>query len=118
MPRQAPGYRLMKGEDFYPSTAAGLTATASGVQGNSFPISADISQFTTVTTAADSAVLPVATAGAKYYVINGSANSMGVFPALGDKVNALSVNAVYALAAGKNVEFICPIALQWYTNPA
>jgi hypothetical protein len=118
MPKFAPGYRLMKGEDFGSTVAAGLTATPSGTQANSMLLSADISLITTVATAADSVLLPLATPGSKMYVINGSATSMDIWPAVGDIINALTANAAYVLAAGKNVEFVSASPLHWYTNPA
>jgi hypothetical protein len=96
---------------------AGVTATASGTQATSYKINKAVTQVSTVATAADALLLPTAEAGTVLRVINGAAaNSMGVFPGVGAAVNALSANAVFAIAANKMVEFVCVSPTQWYTN--
>lgn len=95
----------------------GVTATASGTQANSYVINKGVTRVTTVTTAADSLVLPRAEPGTIIRVVNAAAaNSMGVFPGLGAAVNALAANAVFAIAANKAVEFWCTSTTQWHTN--
>jgi hypothetical protein len=48
-------------------------------------------------------------------IINAAAaNSMNVFPAVGDQINALGANAAFALAANKTVQLTCAIAGQWH----
>jgi hypothetical protein len=100
----------------YESTQDGLTAHAGGGQGSATQITAMNARVTTVVTAADSVVLPPSVAGLIINVTNAAAaNSMNVFPASGDAINALSANAAYALAATKTASFICYTAGQWHT---
>jgi hypothetical protein len=47
-------------------------------------------------------------------VSNATATSMNVFPATGEQVNALAVNAAYALAAGKTASFTSAVNGQWH----
>lgn len=102
-------------EDLF-SAADGLVAHAGGGQGSATPIITQMARFITVATAADSAVLPAAVPGMSYTVSNAAAaNSMNVFPATGEIINALSANAAFAVAAGKTCEFVCMKAGQWHT---
>jgi hypothetical protein len=104
------------------SSLDGMTAHAGGGQGSATPITAMISRFTTVATAADSSVLPVTTnvlpssgAGISLLVANAAAaNSMNVFPASGEQINALGNNTAFALAAGKNATFFATKPGQWH----
>lgn len=97
-------------------TADALTAHAGGTQGAALQIVAQMSRFTTVGTAADSAKLPASVAGLSLTVTNAAAaNSMNVFPQTGDAINALGANAAFALAAGKTATFNCFTAGQWHT---
>jgi hypothetical protein len=99
----------------YYTTVDGLTAHAGGGQGSATPCTAMFNRFTTVATAADSGVLPASAAGMCITVTNAAAsNSMNVYPASGDAINALGANAAYALAAGKTAEFVCMTAGQWH----
>jgi hypothetical protein len=107
----------------------GLTALAGGTQtGYGIPlITRTFTRFTTVATGGDSALLQSANGGLYYFVKNAGAQSMNVFPnpaiwagnvqAGGDKINALGVNAAFALAAGKTVQFICYVDGTWDTLP-
>ena len=49
-------------------------------------------------------------------VINAAAaNSMNVFPAVGDAINAVAANGAFAIAANKTVLFYCITAGRWHT---
>ena len=91
----------------------GLTALAGGGQTGATLISRTFTRFTTVATTADSALLPAASAGLTYTVKNAGANSMNVFPNVGDAINALSANAAFAVAAGKAAQFFCVVNGTW-----
>jgi hypothetical protein len=94
----------------------GLTAHAGGGQAGATPLTGDVNRVTTVATAADSVLLPAAKAGLKLTVINAAAaNSMNVFPAAGDAINAAAANAAQALAAGKADLFVCAVDGVWNT---
>ncbi len=96
----------------------GVTAVAGGGQSAVSNITATVTRVTTVATAGDSLTLPKAAPGLRYKVINkAAANSMNVFPFLGDAINALGANAAFALAATKSVEFISCASGVWDTFP-
>jgi hypothetical protein len=98
------------------SSQDGLTAHAGGGQGSAFQIATSIARFTTVGTAGDSSKLPVSAPGLQITVVNAAAaNSMNVFPATGDAINALGANAAFALAANKTATFFCTAAGQWHS---
>lgn len=99
------------------SATTALTATAGGGQANALPLPSIMNEIGTVATAADSVLLPKAYAGMSIIVKNNAAaNSLNVFPFVGDQVNALSANAAYALAVTKLAEFVCFTDGFWDTN--
>ena len=72
---------------------------------------------TTVGTAGDSLVLPAAIAGQSMSIKNAAAaNSMDVFPAVGEFINALSVNVAFAMPANTSAIFRCFVNGTWETN--
>lgn len=97
------------------TVANSITARAGGGQGSATALTARFNRITTVATTGDSVKLPAAKAGASVFVFNKGANSADVFPASGDKVNALSTNAAYALAATKGAMFVCMVDGTWDT---
>lgn len=110
------GNGLTVGGFYYGSVANGLTAKAGGGQSGATPLTAQINRVTTVATAADSVVLPAAVPGLEITVINAAAsNSMNLFPASGDAINALSANAAFAVAAGKTATLYCAVAGTWHS---
>src|SRR2546423_14651994 len=100
------------------SVSDNITAHAGGGQGSATALPSAINRVTTVATAADSVVLPAATAaiaGMTVTVINSAAsNSLTAYPASGDAINILSANTGLAIAAGKTAEFICTGAGHWH----
>lgn len=92
-----------------------ITAHAGGTQALGVPLVAQINRISVCATSGDSVVLPKSTAGMDITVANAGAASCNVFPFLGDTINALSVNAAFAVAAGKTASFFCATALQWHT---
>lgn len=92
----------------------GLTALAGGGQAGATLLSSTINRVTTVATGNDSARLPAATVGKVVIVENAAAsNSMNVFPASGEIINALSADAAFAVASNKRVLFFCAVAGRW-----
>lgn len=65
----------------------------------------------------DAVTLPQGIPGMRMAIQNATAVTAGVFPALGDKINAVAANAVYAMATLTSAEFICTARGQWITNP-
>jgi hypothetical protein len=109
-----PGLQTMSYQD-------NLTAKSGG--GQQAPTVAPIinrmlNRITTVAVAGDSITLPLSVAGLEVTVTNAAAvNSMNIFPAVGDAINALGANAAFALTVTKTVTFICYTAGQWHTLP-
>lgn len=100
--------------DLYRDAANALTAKAGGGQSGATLCSADYNRFTTVASAADSALLPAAIAGREVVVINAAAtNAMNIFPATGENINALSANTAISLAADKTMRFFCAVNGTW-----
>jgi len=98
------------------SSTNAITAYAGGGQANAVALTASFNRVTTVASAADSVKLPTAVAGAQVTVFNKAAtNSLNVFPATGDIINALSANAAYALAVTKGAIFTCVVTGTWDT---
>lgn len=98
------------------SYADALAANAGGVAAGATALAAMINRFTTVGGAGYSSVLPAATPGLSITVINAAAaNSMAVFPAGTDAVNAGANGAAFALPAGGVVTFYATVAGKWHT---
>ncbi len=86
----------------------GLTADPSSVQGGGVILSS-YNVYATVATIGDAATLPAAfLLGTKVWVKNDAANSMDVFPALGDDAGA-GVNVAVAVAGGATALFIATV---------
>jgi hypothetical protein len=101
---------------FTTTTTDNITAHAGGGQANATPLTTSLNRVTTVASAGDSVVLPASFAGAEITVINAAAaNSMNVFPAVGDAINALGANNAFAVAAGKTATFYCATAGQLHS---
>lgn len=94
-----------------------ITASVSSDQAGAVQLDYRISRVTTVGTAGDSVKLPKALKGMSMTVINAAAaNSMDVFPASGEVINALSADAAIAIAANKAMNFTCAVNGTWNTN--
>jgi hypothetical protein len=91
-------------------------ASATQTQAGGTAITAGINRIATVATTGDAVTLPAATVGKVIKIKNAHAtNAVGVFPAVGEVINALAADAVYSLAALKMVEFNCAVAGTWDT---
>lgn len=94
-----------------------ITATAGGGQGPAFQITTALARVLTVASIGDSVKLPASVAGLTIAILNSGANSLNIFPAQGDAINALAVNAAFALASGGvTTYFVCYTAGQWFTK--
>lgn len=97
----------------FSTTRTGITAHAGGGQANAVLLTAAFNRVTTVATGGDSVRLPPAVPGATCVVFNRGAQSMNVFPATGQSINALSPNSALAVAAGAGARFVCVAAGIW-----
>lgn len=90
------------------AVSTGLTAHAGGGQASALQLVAAMNEVTTVATGADSVALPLAVAGMVVYVENAAgANSMQVFGAGTDTINAVATGTGVAQAAGKSGVYFC-----------
>jgi hypothetical protein len=90
--------------------ADAITALAGGGQSaTTLDGATSFHRVTTVASGNDSVTLPQARAGMFLIVVSATsnANSLNVFPAKGDSINALSPNTAFAVAAGKVAVFVC-----------
>ena len=95
-------------------TQDAVTAATGSTQATGVLVTRSITRVTTVGTAGDALTLPPAAPGLSLVVINAAAaNSMDVFPAVGDAINALSANQQLAVAANKTVLLFCAVAGTW-----
>lgn len=97
------------------SVVDNLTALAGGGQSASNTFQPQNARFSTVATTGDSATLRKSLPGLVMTISNAGANSMNVFPYVGDAINALSVNAAFAIPAGKTCQFICYSPGIWHS---
>ena len=104
---------------FFPASGwdDALTAAAGGGQSSALELNYRNSRITTVATAADSVVLPVAQPGMQMTVVNAdAADALAIFPASGDAINALAADASISVAANKTITFYCVKAGLWHSN--
>ena len=92
-----------------------ITAHSGGGQPSGTPITAVINRVTVVAVANDSVTLPVAAGGIQIQITNAASNSLNIFPASGDQINTLGVNAAFALVGGKSVSIFATVTGQWHT---
>lgn len=96
----------------------GITASTSSDQAGGVEVKYQNMDVSTVGTAGDSLTLPFGQEGMQITIRNSAAaNSMDVFPASGQSINALAGDAAYAQAAGKTVIFSFTGG-KWVTTPA
>lgn len=96
------------------STESGKTAGVGGTRAAAYPIVAANTQFSTVTSANDACVLPVAYPGCECFIQNNDgANSLQVFANGSDTINATAGATGVALAAGAAAVFHCIVTGNW-----
>lgn len=91
-------------------TAAGST------QGTAFVLPPRMAYNVTTTAASTGVKLPASTSGAELAIANNGANALLIYPATGDKINALSINAGFSASAATITIVYCFTAGQWYTK--
>ena len=96
------------------SVSTGITA-AGTTQGTGTALTKAMNVVVSVTTGANSVVLPVAVAGSVIYITNTNANALNVFPASGAQINTGLTNIVYVHSAGATLAYISPLTTHWYT---
>jgi hypothetical protein len=96
------------------SSETTITAFATGGQASATQLTKDINHITVCATNGDSVKLPVAIAGAEIIIINDGTADLAIFPATGEQIDTLAINAAYSLTTiEKNVRMICPVIGIW-----
>jgi len=95
------------------STQDAVTATASGTQATAYKLTTRVNNVTTVATAADSIQLQANPLGKVVWVMNNGANSMQVFGAGTDTINAIATATGIAHPAGALVAYVGITATGW-----
>jgi hypothetical protein len=99
---------------FINSAVTGVSA-AGTTQGTATQIGNTISEITTISSGANSVVLPTAIAGMTLYITNNTSSALNVFPGTGAKINQLATNASFTHGANATLHYIAPTTTQWYT---
>lgn len=97
-------------------SAASITAHAGGTQAPATPVTSAITLIAVCATAGDSVMLPPATGGQLLWIINGGAASAQIFTAASGSgtINGVAGTTGIALAAGKSITLVSPIAQAWF----
>jgi hypothetical protein len=90
-----------------------IVAHAGGGQTNATQLNTGFNTVVTVATAADSVVLPANVLTQTCIVLNIGANSVNVFPSVGDSINSLATNTAIAVPAGTCAAFYGCQATKW-----
>ncbi len=96
-----------------------LTALAGGGQAGATPIASEIARFTTVATAGDSAMLPLATPGLTIMLINHGSKPMQVYgnnQATGDTIDDQAAASGVSQMVNSVVIYVCTTPGRWYAN--
>jgi hypothetical protein len=97
-------------------SAATITAHAGGTQAAATPVRSACTLISVCATAADSVVLPPAMGGQVLWITNAGAASAQVFAAPGsDTINGVANATGIALANGKSVTLVSPLAGAWFS---
>lgn len=102
----------------YPTTAydPAITATPSGTQANSYKITAPLSLITTVTTAADSVLLPPSIAGKTFTILNEGGNNATVFASGTDTINGTAGATGVTQNNSTVTIYFCAAPGKWYSK--
>jgi hypothetical protein len=97
-------------------SAASITARAGGTQALATPIRSACTLIAVCATAADSVQLPPAVGGQVMWITNAGAASAQIFANPGaDTINGIANGTGIALANGKSVTLMCPLAGAWFS---
>ncbi len=93
----------------------GLTAATTQTQGAGIALTTEFNVVTTCANANDAATLPPAVAGRRVTVCNRGAQTLQLFPASGDAIDAGAGDASTTITAASKKTFIAVDATTWYT---
>lgn len=98
------------------SVGTGISAAGS-TQGTATALTKEINVISTVSSG-QGVVLPTSVAGMVLYLINTSANTVNVYPAVGASIGGLALNAAYSHSNGLGITYVATSTTQWYTMSA
>lgn len=93
------------------TTASGLTATGS-VQADALPL-VDVNEFTTVASSTGGILPPNCNRGDDIFVYNIGAQTLTVYPPVGESINAVAVNGGFSVATAKSCIFRKVSTTRW-----
>lgn len=94
------------------STTAGITASTTQTQGER-PLISELNQVSIVANANDVVTLPSAAVGKQCIVANDGANDLQIFPASGDQIAALDVDASTVASSTGRITFMAYNTTNW-----
>jgi len=92
-----------------------LVALAGGGQAGATLVNKRIARFITVASVNDSGILLSAIAGNNIHLLNDGANSMNVFPAVGEEIDGGGVNVATAVFQLSSINLRCYTTGEWRT---
>jgi len=95
------------------TTESGITASTTQTQGQQ-PLTKHWNQVSVVANTSDVVTLPSAVAGFVCGIRNDGANTLQIFPASGDKINAIAIDGALSTTAGQHIIMVAVDATQWY----
>lgn len=97
-------------------SVTGVTAFGGGGQANATALPYSNVNVDTVVTAGDSVILPVGVQGLRMQIHNRTANSLNLFPSVGEAINVLAANTAIAIVASGNSQAICLTPNLWIVS--
>jgi hypothetical protein len=91
-----------------------IVASTTQTQGQG-ALTKDINIVGTVANANDTVTLPSAAPGMEVFIRNNGAQTLKIFPASGDNINATGVNTAVTLASGASATYRCADTTNWYS---
>lgn len=93
-------------------TLSGITAFAGGGQVSATLVNARINEVSTVASPGDSVKLPSASPDIEIKIINDGANSLDIFPNIGNDLGA-GINVAISLESGSNIIYVSYDSTNW-----
>jgi hypothetical protein len=93
-------------------TTAGVVASTTQTQAGGTALVSTINEVSVCTNANDTVTLPTSVAGMQCIIINNGAQTLRIYPFLGDNLGA-GVDTFTTLASGSNVVFTAYDAVNW-----
>lgn len=93
------------------STSSGLTATGSS-QSDALPLT-DVNEFTTVASSTGAILPPNCNRGDNIFVYNIGAQTLTVYPPVGETINAIAAGSGFSVATAKTCTFVKVSTSRW-----